>query len=96
LYFVGNKDGIKSAASDYGPFMCDDEYLLDLIKSCPYFGSLVGYFLSSFIAGNIGRKKLMTIALGISSLGSVLVVTAFNLPMIVIGVIFSGMGINVA
>jgi MFS family permease len=96
LYYVGNKDGIKSAASDYGPFMCDDEYLLDLIKSCPYFGSLVGYFLSSFIAGNIGRKKLMTIALGISSLGSVLVVTAFNLPMVVIGVIFSGMGINVA
>lgn len=95
-YFAKNKDNIKSAASDYGPFMCEDEYLLDIIKSGPYFGSLIGYFLSSFIAGNVGRKKLMTISLGISSVGSVLAVAGFNLTMVVIGVILSGMGINVA
>ena len=76
--------------------MCDDEYLLDMIKSSPYFGSLLGFFLSSFIAGNIGTKQLMTVSLGISSVGSVLVVTGFNLPMVVVGVVLSGMGINVA
>ena len=38
----------------------------------------------------------MTVSLGISSVGSVLVVTGFNLPMVVVGVVLSGMGINVA
>lgn len=76
--------------------MCEDEYLLDMIKSCPYFGSLVGFIISSLIADNIGRKTMMTVSLGVASFGSLLVVTGFNLPMIVVGVILSGMGINVS
>lgn len=95
-YFAENKDGIKSVASEYGPFMCEDEYLLDMVKSCPYFGSLLGFIISSFISDNIGRKKMMTVSLGVASLGSILAVTGFNLPMIAVGVILSGMGINVS
>ena len=67
-----------------------------MIKSCPYFGSFLGYIISSLIADNIGRKTMMTISLGVASFGSLLVVTGFNLPMIVVGVILSGMGINLS
>ncbi len=38
----------------------------------------------------------MSVALGVATLGSFLVVLGFNLPMIVVGVILSGAGINVA
>jgi hypothetical protein len=38
----------------------------------------------------------MTIALGVASLGSLMVVLGFNLTSVTIGVILSGAGINVA
>ncbi len=83
-------------ATDYGPFICDDEFLLDMIKSSPYFGSLLGFIVSSLTADNIGRKRTMSIALGVATLGSLMVVLGFNLTIVTIGVILSGAGINVA
>jgi OCT family organic cation transporter-like MFS transporter 4/5 len=67
-----------------------------MIKSCPYFGSLLGFVVFSYVSDNIGRKKTIVTSLGISTVGSLLVVTGFNLPMIAVGVIMSGAGINVA
>jgi MFS family permease len=76
--------------------MCDDEFLLDMIRTCPYFGSLLGFIVFSFISDNLGRKITMSVSLGLTTLGSIMVVLGFNLSMISIGVIMSGAGINVA
>lgn len=76
--------------------MCEDELQLDLIKSSPYFGSMLGYIIFSYISDNFGRKKTMTLSLGLATLGSIIVAVGYNMPMISIGVIMSGAGINVS
>jgi hypothetical protein len=67
-----------------------------MIKSSPYFGSLIGFIISSLTADNVGRKMTMAVALGFASVGSIIMVTGFNLTMVTIGVVLSGAGINVA
>ncbi len=93
---MSNKEGIESIATEYGPFICEDEFLLDMIKSSPYFGSLIGFILSSLVGDSLGRKRVMVISLGIAALGSILMVVSNNLWMITFGVIITGAGINVS
>lgn len=94
-YFTKNKEKIQSIATDYGPFICEDEYLLDMIKSFPYFGSLIGFILAALTSDKMGRKLTMSVSLAIATLGSLLMSIGFNLWMISIGVIMAGAGINV-
>lgn len=83
-------------ATDYGPFMCEDEFYLDLLRSCPYFGSFLGYILFSYISDNFGRRTTMSMSLGVATLGTILISTGFNLGMVAVGVILGGAGINVS
>jgi MFS family permease len=76
--------------------MCDDEFLLDLIKSCPYFGSFLGYIGFSYISDNFGRRTTMIMSLGLAMIGSLLIVLSYNLGMVAVGVILAGGGINVS
>ena len=87
---------MESAATEYRLFMCDDEFQLDLIRSSPYFGSFLGYIIFSYISDNFGRKKTMTLSLGLAMLGSIIVAIGYNLSMITVGVVMSGAGINVS
>ncbi len=91
-----NKEDVDSAATDYGPFMCDNELELDLIRSSPYFGSFLGFITFSYISDNYGRRLTMILSLGLAMLGSIITVIGYNLPMIAIGVVMSGGGINVS
>ncbi len=56
----------------------------------------MGFIISSLVADNIGRKKLMIIALSVASVGTLMVTLGFNIVMVVIGVILAGGGINVS
>lgn len=56
----------------------------------------MGFIISSLVADNIGRKKLMVIALSVASVGTLMVTLGFNIVMVVIGVILAGGGINVS
>lgn len=69
--------------------------MLDMIKSFPYFGSLVGFILASLISDKIGRKLTMSVSLGVAAVGSLMMSIGFNFWMIGLGVILSGAGINV-
>jgi MFS family permease len=70
--------------------------MLDMIKSLPYFGSLIGFIISSFTTDIIGRKTTITVSLAITLTGSIIIVTGFNLLMVSIGVVLAGAGINIA
>jgi MFS family permease len=76
--------------------MCDDEFMLDLIKTCPYFGSFLAFICFSYISDNFGRRKTMIISLALATLGSLLIVLSFNLTMVAVGAILAGGGINVS
>lgn len=76
--------------------MCDDEFMLDLIKSCPYFGSFLAFIGFSYISDNFGRRKTMIFSLALATVGSLMIVLSFNLAMVAIGAIMAGGGINVS
>lgn len=65
-----------------------------MIKSCPYFGSLLGFIIFSYFSDNFGRRTTMIITLSVASLGCFLISTGFNLVVIVTGVVLAGAGIN--
>ena len=67
-----------------------------MLTSCPYFGSLIGYIIFATFTDNFGRKASMTVSLSGATLGCVLLSTSFNLPMVLIGVILVGGGINIS
>lgn len=66
-----------------------------MIKSFPYFGSLIGFILASIISDKIGRRLTMSVSLFVGALGSLMMSLGFNFWMIGFGVILSGAGINV-
>jgi MFS family permease len=74
--------------------MCEDEYLLDLLKSSPYFGAFLGFILFSIISDNFGRRKTMILSLGTASFGCVLLVIGQNISMITVGILLAGAGAN--
>ena len=76
--------------------MCEDEFTLDLIKSCPYFGSFLAYIVFSYITDNFGRRTTMMMSLSLATIGSLLIVLGYNLGIIAVGVILAGGGINVS
>ena len=67
-----------------------------MVKTSPYFGSFLGYIIFSYISDNFGRKKTMTLSLGLATLGSIIVAIGYNLGMVAVGAVMSGAGINVS
>lgn len=76
--------------------MCEEEYQLDIIKGSPYFGSLLGYIIFSYISDNFGRRKTMMFSLALGTLGTIVIALGYNITMISIGMVMSGAGINVS
>jgi len=70
--------------------------MLDIIKSCPYFGSFLAFLFFSYISDNFGRRTTMMMSLSVATFGSLLIVLGYNLTMVAIGVICAGGGINVS
>ncbi len=67
---------------------------MDVISSAPYLGSFLGFLIFSYISDNFGRRTTMIIALTIATLGCILLSSGVNIPMIGIGMLFAGAGIN--
>jgi OCT family organic cation transporter-like MFS transporter 4/5 len=55
------------------PLICNREELGNLLQSIVYFGSLVGFFIFSFIADNYGRKLGLGISWFTAFLGAVFI-----------------------
>ena len=61
-----------------------------------FLASVAGFIISSIFSDNYGVRKTLVYSCGIATLGSILMVTGFNLIFITIGVVLSGTGINLA
>lgn len=59
-------------------------------------GSLVGFFLFSFVADNYGRKIGLGTAWLMATLGSMLLGASFNIEMVGAGMFLCGFGVNPA
>ncbi len=67
----------KSIPYEFEPiFMCEYSYIVTVLKSLVYIGSLIGFFVIPYIADNWGRRKGMLISWATCSLGIILLAFA--------------------
>ncbi len=66
------------------------------MTSTVYVGSVIGFFLISYLADNYGRKIIVQISWGISVLGALLIATAPSTIFIGLGLFLAGFGANPA
>jgi OCT family organic cation transporter-like MFS transporter 4/5 len=76
--------------------MCKYDYIVTILESLVYIGSLLGFFIIPYLADNWGRKKAMQISWGCCTLGVLLLATAQEVSMIAIGQFLAGFGGNPA
>jgi OCT family organic cation transporter-like MFS transporter 4/5 len=76
--------------------MCQYDYIVTILESLVYIGSLIGFFLFPYLADNWGRKKAMHISWACCTLGVVLLATASEVSMVAIGQFLAGFGGNPA
>lgn len=76
--------------------ICELEYIVTILKSMIFLGSLIGFFIIPYLADNWGRKKAMQISWGICTFGIVLVSFSSSPSMIGIGYFLAGFGANPA
>jgi len=55
------------------PLICDREYISNVLQSLVYFGSLIGFFIFSFVADNYGRKVGQGISWFLAFLGTLII-----------------------
>lgn len=75
-------------------YVCKFTYIVTVLESLVYIGSLIGFFLFPYIADNWGRKKAMHISWACCTLGVILLATAKEVSMVAIGEFLAGFGGN--
>ena len=76
--------------------ICEQDYLVAVLTSLVYFGSLVGFFVIPFIADNWGRKITILISWTFFVIGIGTICIADSPNMIGMGQFFAGFGCNPA
>jgi MFS family permease len=61
-----------------------------------YFGAFVGYILFSFYSDNYGRRIALLVAFSIATIGTIIMVCSFNLPVVALGLFLLGAGADAA
>lgn len=87
-----SNDMILSINGEFGPFVCDQTYIIGLMKSLVYLGSLIGYLAFSKYTDNYGRKFGLYLTGGSICIGALIVVFATNAFWISVGLFCVGMG----
>ena len=76
--------------------ICENDYIRPILTSMVYIGSLIGFFIISFISDNWGRRPAIRLAWAIFGVG-VLCLCFCNSPFLVgMGFLLSGVGCNPA
>jgi OCT family organic cation transporter-like MFS transporter 4/5 len=58
--------------------VCEKDGVADTLKAMPYAGSLVGFFIFSFLADNYGRKMAIGLAWFCASIGALVLGVSLN------------------
>lgn len=87
---------MKTIATEFGSYQCDNTVYLNLVQSCTYVGGLIGYFFFSFLADNYGRRPTYIISWSIATGGCLMFVLSQNLPMVAVGLFMLGLGAGVS
>ena len=61
-----------------------------------YIGGTLGFLVITFLADNYGRKLALHISWGICTLGSLLVVSDYNIYLVSTGLFLSGFGSGIS
>jgi hypothetical protein len=70
---------MRSINTDFGPFVCERQYINGVLKSMIYFGTFFGLLLFSFYMDNKGRRFAMLITWSTTTVGLFFVSIGLNL-----------------
>lgn len=76
--------------------MCDKAYIITILTSLVFIGSLIGFFIIPYLADNWGRKKALFVAWGSCTIGVVSFAFANDINMVAVGQFLAGFGGNPA
>ena len=62
------------------------------MKTTTFIGIFFGYIVILFFTDNYGRKFSVIMAWGVTIIGQIILCSAVNLPMAIVGLFFSGAG----
>lgn len=76
--------------------ICDYEYLVNVLQSMLFVGSLIGFFVFPYVADNWGRKLGIKISWAMCTIGIAFISFADGSGMIGLGFFLAGFGSNPA
>ena len=74
-----------SLAVEFGPYLCEDNYVLGLFRGLPFVGVFLGIFVSIFISDNKTRKGTIVLFNLITNLAYLILVSSQNIYFALVG-----------
>ena len=85
---------MESLVTEFGPFHCENNYLINFFKALLFLGMLLGNLATNCLVGRISLKKIIVASLGISVAGSLIMCLSVSMAMANIGWFLIGFGMN--
>ena len=85
---------IESLVTEFGPFHCEKNYLINFFKALLFLGMLLGNVVTNCLVGRISLKKIIVLSLGISMVNSLIFCLSLSITMANLGWFLVGFGMN--
>ena len=81
-----------SLATEFGPYLCSDNYILGILRGVPFIGVFIGLMFSTFYSDNKSRRTAVILLIVLVDIGFVILVLSVNMPMAIIGMFILHLG----
>ena len=85
---------IESLVTDFGPFHCEKNYLINLFKALLFLGMLIGNGVANYLIGRVSLKKIVICSFGIAVGGCLTLCFSTSIVMANAGLFLIGFGLN--
>ena len=82
---------MKSIATEYGPYHCDENITLSLYRSLLGVGQFIGMIVAIMISDNISRRKAFLFCLSVSNLGMLIMFLSATMEVALVGLFTMGL-----
>lgn len=86
----------KSLTYEFEWYVCSKKWVVPLVQSMLYLGTVIGYMTVPYFADNFGRRRVERIVWGIATVGILLISTSMTIVTVGIGLFLFGTGIPTA
>ena len=83
---------MSSLATEFGPYHCEDNYILGLLRGVPFVGVFIGLMGATFYSDNHSRKNTIIALILLVDFGFIILCLSRNMEVAIFGMFVLHLG----